>query len=129
MVVTEFRTGGGAGGAGVLEDEPELEDELLEDELEDDDEVVVEVEVAVVSAEKVETVSSPLLTTKTLFVELSSAYEGMMPTIDCEIAVSPETSIVVLSPACAVPFWVRTTATLLRLGLGCVGIIGVATGR
>jgi hypothetical protein len=82
MVVTGFRTGGGAGGAGVLEepedeldDEPEdeLEDELEdepEDELEDDpedepeDEVVVVLEVVGATlGSNVETVSSPLLAT------------------------------------------------------------------
>ena len=68
MVVTAFRTGAGAGGAGVVEDEPELEDELV------DVVVVVVVVVAAIAGEKVETVSSPLLTTKTLLeVEVKSA--------------------------------------------------------
>jgi hypothetical protein len=78
MVVTGFRTGGGAGGAGVLEepedeldDEPEdeLDDEPedeLEDELEDEpeDEVVVVLEVVGATlGSNVETVSLPLLAT------------------------------------------------------------------
>jgi hypothetical protein len=129
MVVTAFRTGAG-GGVGVLEEEPELEDEV-EDELEDEDEVEVVVGVvAATEGAKVETVSSPLLTTKTLLEdEVRSAYAGMRPTLDCEIAASPETSMVVLAPACAVPFWLMTMATLLKFGFGRVGMIGVATGR
>jgi len=70
MVVTGFRTGGGAGGAGVLEEpEDELDDEPedeLEDELEDEpeDEVVVVLEVVGVTlGSNVETVSLPLLAT------------------------------------------------------------------
>jgi hypothetical protein len=138
MVVTGFKTGGGAG-EGELEDEPEPEDELEpddelepEDELEDepDDEGVVGRGVATATVvENVETVSSPRLTTKTLEAELRSAYAGMMPTFDCEIAVSPETSMVVLAPAWLAPFWVRTRATLLKFGFGRVGMTGVATGR
>ena len=92
-------------------------------------EVVLEVVGAMVGA-NVETVSSPLLTTNTL-VELAarSAYTGIMPTMDCEVSVSPATSMVELAPGWLVPFCVSTKATLLNPGLGSVGMIGVATGR
>jgi hypothetical protein len=91
MVVTGFRMGGGGGGGGELEDE-------LDDEPED--EVVVGVVLAAAMVvENADTVSSPRLTTKILEVAPKSAYAGMIPTFDCEIAVSPETSMVVLAPA------------------------------
>ena len=71
MVVTGFRTGGGGGGVGVLE-EPEPEDEPddePEDELDDEpeDELVGMMGVVGITlGSKVETVSLPLLATKTL---------------------------------------------------------------
>jgi len=78
----------------------------------------------------VETVLLPLLTTKTL-VALAAriAYTGIMPTMDCELSLSPATSMVVLAPGWFAPFCVITTATLVNPGLGRVGMIGVATGR
>jgi len=91
MVVTGFRMGGGGGGAGELEDE-------LDDEPEDEVGGGVVLDAAMV-VENAETVSSPRLTTKTFKVAPKSAYAGMSPTVDCETAVSPETSIVVLAPA------------------------------
>jgi hypothetical protein len=136
MVVTSFRTGGG-GGVGALEEpEDELDDEP-EDELEDEPEDEPEDEgggmmgvVGITLGAKVETVSLPLLATKTL-VELATrtAYTGWAPTIDSEDSLSPDTSMVVLAPGWFAPFCVITTATLLKPGLGRVGMIGVATGR
>src|SRR5580692_805365 len=80
--------------------------------------------------EKVETVSSPLFGTYTIVpFRTNAACTGISPTVDCDMAVSPETSIDVLAPKCADPLPLIAIATCENPGLGGFGAIGVATGR